>query len=125
MTAIMDLTRDTKDGGPHPPPSLSSLPVQILEPAFSSHVTPPLPVVNAVCFSGVASLCFVLQIFTLAPDLRNTNIYQKLNILGTIPQPYKKASIVPHLQRQGKRNTILQHSTPALQKVALRGLDYL
>jgi hypothetical protein len=53
--------------------------------------------VNAVCSCGVASalLCFVLQIFTLAPDLQNTNIYQKLKILGTILLSYEKASIVP------------------------------
>lgn len=33
--------------------------------------------------------------FTLAPDLQNTNIYQKLKILGTVLLSYEKASIVP------------------------------
>lgn len=46
-------------------------------------------------WGGFGFLCFVLQIFTLAPDLQNTNIYQKLKLLGTALPSFEKAFIVP------------------------------
>lgn len=90
--AITNLAPEAKERPSHP--LFAPLaPVRLLEPAVSTAIRSPG--LNAVCFCRVALLCFVLQIFTLAPDLQNTNIYQKLKILGTIILSCEKASIVP------------------------------